>query len=118
MRGIIALVFAAITIICSVQIMLNSSIAVGFGALAATALSFFGFATFVGSFLARKEKKYRAIDLVGIGAIAAVLIAVGFALAWWSSFRIMLFGYTLNSYSWLIVGIIAAAVVTRKKDAL
>ncbi len=68
-RGFVIFLYTIITIFSSAQTMLRSSFELGASALAGTALAFFAACTFVGSFLARKEKKYRVIDLIGIGAI-------------------------------------------------
>jgi len=60
------------------------SFIVGLGMLAACAFSFFGTAIVVGPFLARKERAYRAIDLIGIGSIAVISVVVRFMLAYWT----------------------------------
>ena len=62
-RGFVIFLYTIITIFSSAQTMLRSSFELGASALAGTALAFFAACTFVGSFLARKEKKYRVIDL-------------------------------------------------------
>jgi hypothetical protein len=118
MLELLVIAFGLVTVIASVQIMFSSSIGNGVGAILATCLPFVGAATFIGSFLARKEKKYSTVDLLGIGAIAAVLIVTGFAVAYWSDFHIRLFGYSLSGVEWLLVGMALAVIVTRKRHAL
>jgi hypothetical protein len=116
-RGIVLLIYFGVTVITCIQVVLKSSLAVGAAALAASALCFFGVASFVGSFLARHEKDYSVKDLIGIGAIATILVAVGLWLMIWSGFWINLFGVVVEGRYWALVGIITALVVTRKKDA-
>ena len=77
----------------------------------------FGVASFVGSVLARREKGYSVKDLTGIAAIATILAAAGLAIMIWSGFWINLFGAKIEGIYWAFVGIVAAIVVTRKKDA-
>lgn len=99
--------------------MLKTSVATGISALGATALTFFAVCTFVGSYLARREKKYRALDLIGIGSIAAVLIFCGFAVGYWLPFQINVAGYaTIDGFDWCLLGMVVALFVTRKQDAL
>jgi hypothetical protein len=117
-RGFVIFLYTIITIFSSAQTMLRSSFELGASALAGTALAFFAACTFVGSFLARKEKKYRVIDLIGIGAIALIFIFGGFALAYWSGFQTNVLDYTIDGFDWLLVGLVAALFVTRKQDAL
>jgi hypothetical protein len=117
-QRLLILAYIVITLITTVPVMINDSLSVGAAALAGCALSYFGVATFVGSFLARREKKYSATDLAGIGAIAACLTAAGFALVIWSGFRLDLFGLTIKGEVWAFIGICVAIITTRKSDAL
>jgi hypothetical protein len=117
-RGFVIFIFTTITIIVAIQTMLKTSVALGISILGATALTFFAVGTFVGSFLARREKNYRALDLIGIGSIAAVLIFCGFAVGYWSPFQINIEGYAIGWFDWLVIGMVAALFVTRKQDAL
>jgi hypothetical protein len=98
--------------------MLFKSFSVGASALAASAMCFFGTAGFMGSFLARREMKYNWKDLLGIGSIAAVLVAAGLTLMIWSGFRITLFGIVIEGPYWLLLGIGTALLITEKKHAL
>ena len=116
--GILILIYTLLSLIASISIMIKGSLGVGFGVLAACAFSFFGTATFVGSFLARKEKAYRAIDLIGIGSIAAILVALSFMLAYWTGFRVIFEGYVIDGFYWVLIGMLTALLVTRKQDAL
>ena len=73
---------------------------------------------FVASVLARHEKGYSAKELIGIGAIAAILTAGGLALMVWSGFLINLYGVSIQGIYWALIGIVTAIVAARKKDAL
>ena len=117
-RGIVILVFWLITILTTVQVMYRSSFTVGASALAACAICYAGASGFMGSLLARREKNYRPFDLVGIGAIALVLIAAGLALMYWSGFWMRLFDVEVNGVVWALLGALSAVVVVRKQDAL
>jgi hypothetical protein len=117
-RGNIMLVYWLITVITCVQVMYKSSIVVGVSAFVACALCYVGASGFMGSLLARREKEYRAIDLVGIGAVAVVTIAAGSALMIWSGFRMRLFDFELNGLVWALIGALSAVAVVRTEDAL
>ncbi|WMT71913.1 hypothetical protein [Bradyrhizobium sp. Ash2021] len=107
-----------ISILTAGQVMFRSSLSVGVSALAASALGFFGTATFFGSWLARREKKYRALDLAGIGAIALVLVIAAFGLMLWSGFSLSLDGVLIPGPYWIVVGMVTALLVTTKQHAL
>lgn len=98
--------------------MFRNSIGVGIGALGGAALCFFSVATFVGSYRARREHNYGLKELAGIGAIAAVLCAGGFALMLWTHWRITMSGLVIPGIVWAIVGIVIAIITTTRKDAL
>lgn len=117
-RTNLILIYFTVTVITCVQAIFKSSFAVGGAALAACALCFFAMATFIASVLARREKGYSAVDLIGIGAIATALTAVGLALMVWSEFRIIIYGVNIQGTYWALLGIFTAHVVARKKDAL
>jgi hypothetical protein len=117
-RAILTLIYTILSVIAAIPIMIKSSFVVGIGVLVACAFSFFGTATFVGSFLARKEKAYTLIDLIGIGSIAAILVAVSFMIAYWTGFRVIFEGWIINGFYWLLIGMLMAPLVTRKENAL
>ncbi len=117
-RWWIAQIYIVLTLITCVQAMFNSSFSVGGAALVACALSYFGTAGFVGSFLARREKKSTTPELLGIATIAVVLAAAGIALISWSGFRVGLFGVTINGPLWALTGVAVALVTTKKKHAM
>jgi hypothetical protein len=117
-RTNLILIYFTLTVITCFQAMLNSSFAVGGGALVACALCFFAVATFIASVLARREKEYSTKELIGIGVIAAILTAGGLALMVWSGFWINLYGVSIQGIYWALLGIVTAIVVARKKDAL
>ena len=115
-RGIPILIYTTLSLIAAISITIKGSLVVGIGVLVACAFSFFGTATFVGSFLARKEKAYTMIDLIGIGSIAAILVAVSFMLAYWTGFRVIFEGYVIDGVYWMLIGM--ALLVTTKQNAL
>ena len=81
-------------------------------------MAFIAASTFVGSCLARREKTYRVFDLLGIGAIAALMMLGGFTLAYWSNFEIKTGFGVVDGFIWLLVVMVAAALVVKKQDAL
>jgi hypothetical protein len=117
-RGILVLIYSFVSLITAIAIMIEGSFVVGLGVIVACAFGFFGPATFVASFLARKEKVYKAADLIGIGSIASVLVAASFGLAYWTDFRVVVEGYVIDGFYWLLIGMLTACVIARKKDAL
>jgi hypothetical protein len=112
------IIYFTVTVITCAQVMFAVSLVVGGAALVACALCFFAVATFVASLLARHEKGYSAVDLFGIGAIAAILTAAGLALMVWSGFRMVVYDVNVQGVYWAIVGILTACVIARKNDAL
>jgi drug/metabolite transporter (DMT)-like permease len=72
----------------------------------------------MGCLLARRKMAYRVIDLVGIGAIAMVLIVAGVALMAWSGFSLRLFDVQIGGVTWALLGALSAVVVVRAKDAI
>jgi hypothetical protein len=72
----------------------------------------------MGSLIARREKRYRAIDLFGIGALSLIVIAVGLAIMIWSGFSMRLFGVEIGGVAWALAGGLSAVVVVRKEDAI
>jgi len=112
-------IYFVLTLLTCGQAMFRASFFVGASALVGFALCFFSTATFVGSYLARREHKYTQKQLAGIGAIALVLCACGIALVLWSGFWIALSGgTTITGLEWAVAGIVIAVLTTRKKDAL
>jgi hypothetical protein len=114
----LTLAYCLISILTTEQVMFRSSFSVGVSALAASALGFFGTATFFGSWLARREKKYSALDLAGIGVIALVLVIAAFGLMLWSGFSFSLDGVLIPGPYWIVVGMVTALLVTTKQHAL
>jgi hypothetical protein len=117
-RTILVLIYSLVSLIAAITIMVRGSFGVGLAVLIACAFGFFGTATFVGSFLARKEKGHSTTDLIGIGSIALVLVIASFGLAYWTDFRVVFEGYIIDGFYWVLIGILTACVVTRKQDAL
>src|SRR5260221_11547766 len=100
----LVMVYFVVTVITAIQAILSSSFAVGAIALVACGLCFFGAAVFAGSFRARHVKKSTAKELLGIAAIALVLIAAGFALMIWSGFWLNLLGVAIQGRYWALAG--------------
>jgi hypothetical protein len=94
---LLMVLYFTVTVLTTGQVMLFKSLPIGASALTASALCFFGVATFRGSFLARREMKYSRNDLLGIGSIATILVAAGFALMIWSGFRLTFTGLSLKA---------------------
>jgi len=115
-RSLLGFVYQVITVIECIGLAINGSLGTAAAALVGWALCFFASSTFVGLFLARREKKYRAVDLLGIGAIAVVLIACGFWLVARSGVAISMFD--IDGRVWALLGIAVGALIVRKKDAL
>jgi hypothetical protein len=98
--------------------MLKGSFIVGFAAVLACVLCYMAAAGFMGSLIARREKRHRARDLIGIGALALILIAAGLAIMRWSGFSMHLFGVEIGGVAWALIGAFSAVVVVRKEDAI
>jgi drug/metabolite transporter (DMT)-like permease len=98
--------------------MIKGSFVVGFAALVACALCYMAAAGFMGSLIARREKRHRAIDLFGIGAVGLLVIAAGLAVMIWSGFSMRLFNVEISGVTWAALGALSAVVVVRKEDAL
>jgi drug/metabolite transporter (DMT)-like permease len=117
-RRLIVFVYWTITLIVTVQMMLQLSFVVGAAALVACALCFASVSTVVGSVLARRQKKYRATDLIGIGAIGLVLLVAGLALMIWSQFYLLFYGVEISGLEWALLAAAVGAVVVRRQDAV
>jgi hypothetical protein len=89
-----------ITLVSAVQTMITQSAMAGFAALAATFLAFVAVCTPISSYLPRTEKGYRTFDLVIIGAVSAMLVLGGFALAYWSKFQINMGFGVVSGFGW------------------
>jgi hypothetical protein len=112
----LAFVYSVITVIECIGVAIKGSLGTAIAALVGWAFCFFASSTFVGSFLARRDKKYRVVDLLGIGAIAAALIAGGFWLVARSGVGISMFD--IDGRVWALLGIAVGAIIVRKKDAM
>jgi hypothetical protein len=117
-RATIILIFWIVTIIACIQVMLRSSLVVGSAALVACAMCYAGAAGFMGSLIARREKGYRVVDLIGIGSLALILIAAGLGVMMWSGFSIRVFDIAIGGVTWALLGALSAVVVVRVRDAL
>jgi hypothetical protein len=84
----------------------------------ASSLCFFSVATFVASFRARRDHNYSPKELVGIAAIAIVLLVAGLALMEWSGFWLDLFGVPVEGTGWCFVGILVAVLTAKREHAL
>lgn len=118
MRGLLIFVYLVLTAVTCISATVTSSFYVGAAALVGSLLCFFAVATFCASFLAKREHQYKVTDLLGIGAIAAVLTVAGFALVIWSGFWISLDGVVIEGRYWALIGMLVAIVTAKKSFAL
>jgi hypothetical protein len=107
--------FIFVTVIACGEIFFSGSFGASGAGLLGSALCCIGTASFVGSWLARPERNYTSRDLVIIGAIAAVLNAASIALLAWSGFHFKLFDVVIKGPVWAVIGIVLAAVATKKE---
>jgi hypothetical protein len=111
----LALVYLVVTLIVCGEAIFEASIFVGGVALIGYALCYFATATLVGALKGRWMVSYRRGDLVIVSAIAAALIVVGLGFTVWSGFRVGLFGVVIPGIYWAVLGVILAAVTTKKR---
>jgi hypothetical protein len=114
----VAFVYFLLTLLTCGQAIFNTSFSVGGVALIGFALCYFATATFAGTYKARRIKGSNGKDLLMIGAIAVVIIAAGIALTVWSGFRVGLFGAVIPGVYWALIGIVIAALTTKKEHAV
>jgi hypothetical protein len=88
--------YIVLTVIACGEIFFSGSFSASGAALLGSALCCFGTASFVCSWLARREENYRPGDLATISAIAGVLNAAGTALLVWSGFRFKVFDVVIK----------------------
>jgi hypothetical protein len=112
MRFILLLAYFTVTVVNGVSIIFSGSVGVGVAVLAASALSYCGAAALLGTVMERRTKGYRAIDLIGIGTLAMILVAAALALAYWSDFQIHLSGYVIGDFTWALIGMATALLAT------
>ena len=112
------LAYIVVTILACINTAANYSVTLAAIGFAASALCYCGGSAFMGSLLARREKSYRAFDLVGIGALAFLLIAIGVALMVWSGFRMRIGGFQVGGVEWALLGVFVTIFVVKKEDAL
>jgi hypothetical protein len=117
MRELFALGYGFLTLIICVQAMLSTSFRFGAEALAACALNFFGMAILFACFLARREKGYRKMYLIGAAAIAFALVAAGFAVMMRTGFSIPFYDAAIPGPVWLLVGGVAALLWSLHRKA-
>jgi hypothetical protein len=110
--------YVIITVIAVISTINRGALGAAICVLAASVLSYLGSAAFTGALLERKTKRYRTIDLIGMGAFATLPIAAAFVLAHWSDFEIGIFGYNIDGFYWVLLGMIVPIIVVRPKDIL
>ena len=115
MKLILILAYFTVTVVNSVSLMFKGSVSIGVAALVASALGYWGVAAFLGSVMERRTKRYRTIDLIGIGTLATILVAAGLALAYWSDFQISLSIFVIDGFTWVLFGMATAFLVTNIK---
>jgi hypothetical protein len=108
MRELLALAYGFLTLVVCVGAMVRGSFGLGVEALLACAFNFAGMAILFGCFLARREPGYHKMYLIGAAAIAAALVAAGFALMLRTGFRIYLYDGSIPGPVWLLLGGFAA----------
>jgi CHASE2 domain-containing sensor protein len=117
MRELFALGYGFLTLIICANAMLRSSFSVGAEALLACVLNFAGLATLFTCFLARREKGYRKMYLIGAAAIALALVAAGFAVMMRTGFWIPFYDAAIPGPVWLLVGGVAALLWSMHRKA-
>jgi hypothetical protein len=115
---VLLLAYVVVTILACINTAANYSVTVGVVGFAASALCYWGGSAFMGSLLARREKGYQAFDLVGIGALSLLLIAIGVALMVWSGFQMRFGGLQVGGVEWALLGAFVTVFVVKKEDAL
>jgi hypothetical protein len=103
-RGLLMIVYLAITIPVCILVILARGVGVGSAALVACAICLIASSTLVSCFLARREQKYSTKDLSIIAAIAMWLTLGGLALVRWSGFRLTLYGIEVSGIQWALIG--------------
>lgn len=114
----LTMIYFLVTAITTIEAAVTSSPTVGGSAFVGCALSYVGPAGFVGSFLARREKRSTTTELVGIAVIALILTSAGVWLASWSGFWMNLFGVAIAGPYWALLGSAVALIATKKKDVM
>jgi len=113
-RRVVFVIYIFVTVIACGEVFFSGSFGASGAGLLGSVLCCFGTSSFVGPWLARREKNYRLGDLSAIGAIAAVLDAAGIALLAWSGFRFKVFDVVIAGPTWAVIGIVVAMVATKK----
>jgi hypothetical protein len=111
-------IYLIVTAITTIQAAFKSSLVVGGTAFVGCALSYVGVAGVVGSYLARREKRSKPRDLIGISVVGAILVVAGVWLASWSGFWIGFFGVEMQGSYWAIVGALVALIATKKSQVM
>jgi hypothetical protein len=114
-RRLLIIIYAFITILVAIQVILNRSIGIGTGALAASAICVIASSALCSSILARDELKYSAKDLGVIAVIAVLLTLVGLALMRWSGFRLTLYGIEISGIQWALVGSVVGLITAKSE---
>jgi hypothetical protein len=117
-RASIVLIFWLVTIITTAKVMLRTSFVTGFAALVACALCYVGAAGFMGNLIERRQKGYRAVDLLVLGTIWLLVIVAGQLLMIWSGFWIRIYDVEMSGGIWALLGAVSAVVVVRMRDVL
>jgi len=114
----ITIVYAAITAMLGVHMMVANSFIAAIAAIAACTLCFVGAADFVGSFRARHAINYTAKNLAATGVLATILIASGIILTIASGLSLDLFGVAVGGVYWALCGVVAATAATREEHGI
>jgi hypothetical protein len=111
-------IYLIVTAVTTVQGAFKSSLIVGGAAFLGCALTYVGVAGVVGSYLARREQRSKARNLVGIVVVGTVLALAGIWLVSWSGFWIGLFGVDIQGTYWALVGAFVALIATKKSQVM
>ena len=112
-RGLFV-IYILVTVIACGEIFFRGSFSASGAGLLGSVLCYFGTASFVGPWLARRKKNYGQGDLSAIGATAVVLVA-GIALLAWSGFRFKVFDVVIVGPAWAAIGIVVAMLAAKRK---
>jgi len=116
-RQLLFVIYIVLTVIACGEIFFSGSFSASGAALLGSALCCFGTASFVCSWLARREENYCPGDLATISAIAGVLNAAGTALLVWSGFRFKVFDVVIKGTLWAVISMVVALIGTKKDCA-
>jgi hypothetical protein len=114
----VAIAYFAVTAALGVHMILAGSLIAAAAATAACCFCFIGAAHFVGSFRARHATNQTVENLVGVGALASILVASGVILSIASGPPLTVFGFAVGGAFWALSGVVAATVAIREEHGI